>query len=659
MAEALCGPSNALQQFKQSTQHDRTLQQDRLVSRHRPAQGFRSHDPNVAHMDAEFEAFQAGVPLDQFQQYNYGPLPGQQHFPEPVPQAPSWAADFSQMSLQTPSVQQGRTRPMPDAANWSQELRMHSKPMPLRAQQMAAASPQAFQQNARYGPPGFRSNFAQPAFAPIVQGKGKAAVTEDFDEAAFERAFDLARDDMMTDAEVSLDMQENAVQTEAVVDNVLQSSGDRTHVTMQDVEAVHSLEHSAGGIIANVQNPEQEQREDDGRDDDALAATAQDLLEKVENNMSDKFQNSQFLNLMRKLRDREVKVRGDKMVESVSNFHPKRVATPDSTYGSGTSSPALPITSPTRDNPTICNPPQCDAEFASISATNSPLVGISDNARFDNTEQIPALLDSRPPQYGMPLEGQDADLGAFSLTDGQDVAALLSEPGLPGGEPDPNPIGSGVGEDLGTWNLPCPSAGLVVDAAEQSQNTSISDMLYGSRGPLTSDSTIYKRADGTTYRSYVPMSTGRYPGMDPGLVATASQASGLPPDLIEDVIHMKQNGIPVSQHPWAQEIKAAKGAIRDALQSQGGGGGRNTTQPPGMGGGGPMGSMQPPDMGGGAGGMGMPVMGMPGMGMPGMGMPGMGMPAMQAMMAAQQGGGGQDDDDQGNDDGKAGGGGKK
>ncbi|OQO05049.1 hypothetical protein B0A48_08069 [Cryoendolithus antarcticus] len=448
MAEALCGPSNALQQFKQSTQHDRTLQQDRLVSRHRPAQGFRSHDPNVAHMDAEFEAFQAGVPLDQFQQYNYGPLPGQQHFPEPVPQAPSWAADFSQMSLQTPSVQQGRTRPMPDAANWAQELRMHSKPMPLRAQQMAAASPQAFQQNARYGPPGFRSNFSQPAFAPIVQGKGKAAVTEDFDEAAFERAFDLARDDMMTDAEVSLDMQENAVQTEAVVDNVLQSSGDRTHVTMHDVDGVHSLERSAGGIIENVQNPEQEQRVDDGRDDDALAATAQDLLEKVENNKSDKFQNSQFLNLMRKLRDREVKVRGDKMVESVSNFHPKRVATPDSTYGSGTSSPALPITSPTRDNPTICNPPQCDAEFASISATNSPLVGISDNARFDNTEQIPALLDSRPPQYGMPLEGQDADLGAFNPTDGQDVATLLSEPGLPGGEPDPNPIGLGVGEDL-------------------------------------------------------------------------------------------------------------------------------------------------------------------------------------------------------------------
>ncbi|OQO12264.1 hypothetical protein B0A48_02905 [Cryoendolithus antarcticus] len=201
------------------------------------------------------------------------------------------------------------------------------------------------------------------------------------------------------------------------------------------------------------------------------------------------------------------------------------------------------------------------------------------------------------------------------------------------------------------------------------------------------------------------------PGMDPGLVAAASQASGLPPDLIEDVIHMKQNGIPVSQHPRAQEIKAAKGAIRTAMQgSGGGGGGGGIPQSPSMGGGGGMG--MPPGMGGGGGGMGMPDMGMPGMGMPGMGMGGGGfmmgpggmqcpdgtlmgpggmsgpwgamgpgfmmdgqamramqaaqqmeqmraMQAMQAMMAAQQGGGGQDDDDQGKDHGKAGGGGKK
>merc|ERR1712072_720534 len=53
-----------------------------------------------------------------------------------------------------------------------------------------------------------------------------------------------------------------------------------------------------------------------GQDDDALAATAEELLNKVEHNKTDKFKNSQFLGLMRKLRDREVKVEGDQMVET-------------------------------------------------------------------------------------------------------------------------------------------------------------------------------------------------------------------------------------------------------------------------------------------------------------------------------------------------------
>lgn len=38
MAEALCGPSNALQNFQKHSTVDRTLQQDRLVGRHSPAQ---------------------------------------------------------------------------------------------------------------------------------------------------------------------------------------------------------------------------------------------------------------------------------------------------------------------------------------------------------------------------------------------------------------------------------------------------------------------------------------------------------------------------------------------------------------------------------------------------------------------------------------------
>lgn len=38
MGDALCGPSNALQNFQKHTSVDRTLQQDRLTSRQSPVQ---------------------------------------------------------------------------------------------------------------------------------------------------------------------------------------------------------------------------------------------------------------------------------------------------------------------------------------------------------------------------------------------------------------------------------------------------------------------------------------------------------------------------------------------------------------------------------------------------------------------------------------------
>lgn len=63
------------------------------------------------------------------------------------------------------------------------------------------------------------------------------------------------------------------------------------------------------------QQPEQQQEQPQRNDDDEMAATAGRLLEKVADNTSEKFQNSQFLELMRRLRDREVRVEEDKIVE--------------------------------------------------------------------------------------------------------------------------------------------------------------------------------------------------------------------------------------------------------------------------------------------------------------------------------------------------------
>ena len=63
------------------------------------------------------------------------------------------------------------------------------------------------------------------------------------------------------------------------------------------------------------QQPEQKQEQPSLNDEDEMAETAGRLLERVADNQSEKFQNSQFFQLMRKLRDHEVRVQEDKIVQ--------------------------------------------------------------------------------------------------------------------------------------------------------------------------------------------------------------------------------------------------------------------------------------------------------------------------------------------------------
>lgn len=99
-------------------------------------------------------------------------------------------------------------------------------------------------------------------------------LSERFDDAAFERAFE--------DARVQLEGSESR---EVVRETVV--------VVAEEKKEVKDKEH----------------------DSDELARTAAHLLDSLRGNQSQKFQDSTFLALMRRLRDREVKVEGDKMVE--------------------------------------------------------------------------------------------------------------------------------------------------------------------------------------------------------------------------------------------------------------------------------------------------------------------------------------------------------
>jgi len=105
----------------------------------------------------------------------------------------------------------------------------------------------------------------------------------------------------------------------------------------EELEAAGYTRSPAPEQVLQQPEPEQKQEEQQPRhDDDEMAQTAGRLLERVSDNTSEKFQNSQFLELMRRLRDREVRVEGDKMVEvsttqstsSVPDFDPQQVQLP-------------------------------------------------------------------------------------------------------------------------------------------------------------------------------------------------------------------------------------------------------------------------------------------------------------------------------------------
>jgi hypothetical protein len=110
------------------------------------------------------------------------------------------------------------------------------------------------------------------------------------------------------------------------------------------------------------QHQESQQQQQQPRDPDAdeMAATAGRLLERVADNTSAKFQNSQFLALMRRLRDREVEVKGDGLVDVGSS-------------SSTTTTPTTTTATTTTTAPSTSTHPQTHQSPASETTTIPPI----------------------------------------------------------------------------------------------------------------------------------------------------------------------------------------------------------------------------------------------------------------------------------------------
>lgn len=139
------------------------------------------------------------------------------------------------------------------------------------------------------GPSHFMTPGNQPSSSSQMQPPPQAS--EVFDETAFEAAFAEAR------AEVELQEVQQAPELEEVEDQLKETVEEPAKIGSDSIPA----------------------RLDGINESDELARTAGDLLDRVGHEQNQKFKESNFLALMRQLRDREIVVEGDEF-RQVSNL---------------------------------------------------------------------------------------------------------------------------------------------------------------------------------------------------------------------------------------------------------------------------------------------------------------------------------------------------
>ncbi|EER43462.1 peroxin 20 [Histoplasma capsulatum H143] len=291
MADALCGPSNALQSFQKHTSVDRSLQQDRIFSRHSPAQGFRSQNHNEGILDRDFNAFEAGVsgaPLSDIQHPASVLGPEPQHLAFNHTENSGWASAFQNLQISGPAqhVPPQQFRAESSSGSWQNEIMQNTFQTP----QTEAAQIQIPQAPFRYGPALGGVGFGVMNDYPVHQDESQSHFQRHdeaaiFDESAFETAFAEVR------AEVEL--QERQLQNGKVIERT---------------EAEQTVRIGADTIQPQV---------DGSNESDELARTAGQLLDSVSHDQSQKFKESNFLALMRQLRDREVTVDGDEFRQAL------------------------------------------------------------------------------------------------------------------------------------------------------------------------------------------------------------------------------------------------------------------------------------------------------------------------------------------------------
>ncbi|KAI5922897.1 hypothetical protein F4810DRAFT_671933 [Camillea tinctor] len=357
MADNTCGPSNAFKGLARHVDQDRTRQQDRVVaSPHHVAQAFRTapHDPAVA--NSQFAAFQGGnAPLPGFGVPDMYPppafMPHSAPYPrmQPVGPAPNvggdWVNDFQRNlhlnetaspSLHRPSVPHNsamRRGIHPSmGATYYPTPPMHQH---MPSTMMGPAGGIAQQNGYLHSMPNEAINMqphhgAVDMIDPLIQQQLDDEFTAAMDEWMRENGTSET-----TPAEASVGVVDGVptVQSTYSEYNVTHSATNpnaQAALAMEDakLKQLHAEHAEMGPLgIDEAMLAHQSQLEQEASDqshpaktqpqvDTELARAAQQLVDSVSDNDSEKFRNSSFLQMMRRIAAEEVTVRGNELVET-------------------------------------------------------------------------------------------------------------------------------------------------------------------------------------------------------------------------------------------------------------------------------------------------------------------------------------------------------
>ncbi|KAJ6437858.1 hypothetical protein O9K51_09686 [Purpureocillium lavendulum] len=328
MAEASCSGPSPFKRLVDHQSRDVSHHQDRLVDRAGGVNGhasFRSspHHPAQQGHDSFGAFLNGGGP-------SAGPIPG-------MPHSPAGRLNAHAAALQQPGpqnfhqhefAQQARASPAPDLSSWAADFSRFSAAAGHQQQpQMRAAPAPAPMQMAQQ--PNFQAAFGQ-AFSPMYGQGGMAGaafmppaasapVESDFDQ---EMARWMASNGggNMTDVDAAMEQMARELElNEASLPQASEATSQEASSRLTDLETPELSNLSLNDTTTTIEAetiaptmeetlPDQQQQPHQPADDvakgkSAVSEAAERLLETVEHEAGEKWQNSVFLSLMRDFRD--------------------------------------------------------------------------------------------------------------------------------------------------------------------------------------------------------------------------------------------------------------------------------------------------------------------------------------------------------------------